>query len=167
MKLIEVVILVGSQCLSPLEAGPGITAASKVQCAVLIRQDPETEAVELVPRTAATDPEVIAILARPATGQASEEGEAQAPDMNQPATAGQEFAKTDRRPLMIVSDEGRKTPIKTVSLSGKKMQARSPAAAVAAKKKYGARRTDSCGSYKAVWYTNKYGRRKYRCVRAG
>ena len=29
------------------------------------------------------------------------------------------------------------------------------------------RRTDACGSYKAVWYTNKDGRRKYRCVKSG
>ena len=30
-----------------------------------------------------------------------------------------------------------------------------------------ARRSDSCGSYRAVWYTTKDGRRRYRCVKAG
>ena len=144
MKLVEVVILVGSQCLSPIEAGHGVTEAAKVHCAVLIRQDPETEVVEILPRSAATDPRVIAMLVQPIRGTALAGPDAPMP-APQPATS-----------------EGSGT------LSGKKMQARNPAmAVVTGKKTPGARRSDSCGSYKAVWYTNKYGRRKYRCVRAG
>ena len=56
MKLVEVVILVGSQCLSPVHSAPGLTEAGKVPCAVLIRQDPQTADVEFVPQAAATDP---------------------------------------------------------------------------------------------------------------
>lgn len=154
MKLIEVVILVGSQCLSPVEVSIGLTEAAKVQCAVLIRQDPETEAVEILPREAATDPEVIAILVRP-------EGEAR---------AGEEQGrpKPELRPVTLNGDAARSDPIETGSLSGRKMQARNPAAVVEKdRKRSTARRTDRCGSYKAVWYTNKQGRRKYRCVRMG
>lgn len=49
MNLVEVVILFGAQCLSPLESGSGLTEAGKVPCAVLIRHDPPTAAVEIVP----------------------------------------------------------------------------------------------------------------------
>ena len=56
MNLVEVVILLGAQCLSPMEQGPGLTVVGKVPCAVLIRHDPPTAAVEIVPPSAATDP---------------------------------------------------------------------------------------------------------------
>ena len=136
MNLVEVVILVGSQCLSPIEAGHGITEAAKVNCAVLIRQDPETEAVEIVPQSAATDPKVIAMLVQPLRGEPSIDASA--------------------------------ASIGSATLSGKRMKARDSVAAVTTgQKRPGARRSDSCGSYKAVWYTNKNGRRKYRCIRAG
>lgn len=152
MNLIEVVILVGSQCLSPIELGAGTTEAAKVQCAVLVRQDPDTEAVEIVPPAAATDPEVIAMLVRPDRGVADAAGDAE---------------KTSLRPVSEVED-GRGAPVSTGTLSGKKMQERNPATVVSSgKKRTSARRSDVCGSYRPVWYTNKYGRRKYRCVRAG
>lgn len=158
MKLIEVVILVGSQCLSPVDVSVGMTEAAKVQCAVLIRQDPDTEAVEIVPRTAATDPEVIAMLLRP---------EAQTADDGGTETA-EGLPRAEKRPLALGGEEARSDPIETGSLSGRKMQARNPATAVERNtKRTAVRRTDRCGSYKAVWYTNKYGRRKYRCVRMG
>ena len=54
MNLVEVVILVGAQCLSPMQSGPGVTEVGKVPCAVLIRQDPATADVEIVPAAAAT-----------------------------------------------------------------------------------------------------------------
>lgn len=153
MNLIEVVILVGSQCLSPIEAGNGVTEVAKVQCAVLIRQDPDTEAVEIVPHTAATDPDVIAMLVRPE---------------NMEALSPEDTAKPSLRPVMVAGDDGRTAPVSTGTLSGRKMQARNPATVVTGgKKRASVRRSDACGSYRAVWYTNKYGRRKYRCVRAG
>ena len=156
MKLIEVVILVGSQCLSPIDVGVGVTEAAKVQCAVLIRQDPATEAVEIVPRTAATDPDVIAMLVKPSMIRAAD-------DAAQPQeTLADGSAK--QRPRLRAANSDR---TETSALSGRKMQARNAAAVAGRGKKTSARRTDICGSYKAVWYTNKQGRRKYRCVRAG
>src|SRR4051812_15433897 len=65
MNLVEVVILVGSQCLSPMQSGPGLTEVNKVSCAVLIRQDPQTAQVEIVPQEAATNPDVVAMLVKP------------------------------------------------------------------------------------------------------
>ncbi len=151
MTLIEVVILAGVQCLSPVETAGSKTIAAKVPCAVLIRLDRETGDVDFTPPAAATNPQVIAMLVKPGPqenpdvpGQIAE-GDAQEPPLPPPKPARVEKASAA-------------SPAKSV-------ERRKTLAAVKTQRR--ARRKDSCGSYKAVWYTNKQGRRKYRCVRVG
>lgn len=168
MKLIEVVILAGSHCLSPLQSGDGLTEAGKVPCAVLIRQDPETQAVQIIPRGAATDPQVIALLMKSAASPASSPPQQAKQEMSPSPPVPADLPMPRPRPVVVASDEGRTDAIETGSLSGAKFQSREPAGrAAASQNKATVRRTDSCGSYKAVWYTNKQGRRKYRCVKVG
>lgn len=64
MKLVEVVILVGSQCISPLQHNPHMTEAGKVDCAVLIHRDTESGAFAVVPPEAFVHPEVRIALER-------------------------------------------------------------------------------------------------------
>jgi hypothetical protein len=44
---------------------------------------------------------------------------------------------------------------------------RTAKAAIVRKRVVVGSRSDACGSYRAVWYINKDGRRKYRCEKAG
>lgn len=71
MKLVEVVILVGSQCISPLQQAPHATEAGKVDCAVLIHRDTETGAFAVVPPGAYGHPEVRMALQRSLNGGAA------------------------------------------------------------------------------------------------
>lgn len=162
MKLVEVVILLGSQCLSPVQSGDGVTDVGKVSCAVLIRQDPQTADVEIIPPSAATDPDVIAALVKPRTHSivptAAEDVTGgivapwPVPETGMPGKVIEASAETlEEVPLP--------KPRPAVSVQKQKP--------VAARAKRVAKRADSCGSYRAVWYTNKEGRRRYRCVKAG
>ena len=64
MNLIEVVILAGVHCVSPVETAEGTTVVGKVPCAVLIHMNEQTGDVAFTPPAAATDPQVIASLVR-------------------------------------------------------------------------------------------------------
>lgn len=176
MKLVEVVILVGSQCLSPVQSAPGLTEVGKVPCAVLIRQDPQTADVEIVPQAAATDPDVVAMLVRPrspepAAGQptivpasAEEDDVTASIKLPRPVPDTGEAAKVIEASAETVEDVVAPKPRPVVSAA--KQKAAAPAAP-RTKRSASAKRSDSCGSYRAVWYTNKDGRRRYRCVKAG
>ena len=59
MKTIELVFLIGSQCVSPVQDAPGFTEVAKVQCAVVIEKDTETNVVTVTPPGAATIPRVV------------------------------------------------------------------------------------------------------------
>jgi hypothetical protein len=148
MRLIEVVILAGSQCVSPIQGSEGLTEVVKVPCAVLVRHDAATDEVEILPPGAATDPQVIAVLVKPSA----------------PAAAA-----APAETIVPVSAPETITPEKVE----KKSQARAPAAEPAPRKKRAERRSaerkppDRCGSYRAVWYTAKNGHKRYRCVKAG
>lgn len=154
MNLIEVVILAGVQCLSPVQAVEGTTIAGKVPCAVLIRMNQETGDVDFTPPAAASDPQVIAMLVRPGPADGSEPG--QDPfgegDAQEPQAAPKPQAREKPAP---------EKPSKTARAAEKRKTA------AVAKKQRVRKRKDSCGSMKAVWYTNTEGRRKYRCVRRG
>jgi hypothetical protein len=162
MNLVEVVILVGAQCLSPMESGPGLTEVGNVPCAVLIRQDPQTNEVEIIPPAAATDPDVIAMLVKP-RGQVP-------------------VNKADRTAAVPAADDitgsvTRAPPPRIVPSSAEvdadvpspkaKPVIKKKRVALTAKRRTSASRSDACGSYRAVWYTNKDGHRKYRCVKSG
>lgn len=171
MKLVEVVILVGSHCLSPMESGAGLTEVGKVPCAVLIRQDPQTSDVEIIPSSAATDPDVIAMLVKPRPEEPS------APPTIVPAAAEDITGSIDLpKPVPDSGVEGRVIEATAETLEDVAVPKPRPVAApkkqrsdaaTAKPVKTSARRTDSCGSYRAVWYTNKSGHRRYRCVKAG
>jgi hypothetical protein len=152
MTLIEVVILAGVQCLSPVEAAEGTTIVGKVPCAVLIRLNEETGKVAFTPPSAASNPQVIAMLVRsdgppPPDAAAPEEAPLAEGDAQDQPPAPRPQLKQKRAEKPVKAPERRKT--------------------ASAKKKRIAKRHDACGSYKAVWYTNKEGRKKYRCVRTG
>lgn len=167
MKLVEVVILVGSQCISPLQAGDRLTDAGKVSCAVLIRQDPQTADIEIVPRAAATDPDVVALLARPRR-EAATIVPASAEDVTGSITLP--------RPVPDTASPGRVIEASAETVSEVVLPKLRPAMSTKqtksepstrARQASTRKRTDSCGSYRAVWYTNKEGRRRYRCVKSG
>jgi hypothetical protein len=153
MTLIEVVILAGVQCLSPVQAAEGTTILGKVPCAALIRLDEDTGDVDFTPPSAASNRQVIAMLVKPdesgapAGSEPGEDPSAEGDAQDLPVTPKPEV-REKRAEKTVKTPERRKT-------------------AAAKKKKRVGKRKDSCGSYKAVWYTNKEGRRKYRCVRAG
>lgn len=170
MKLVEVVILVGSQCLSPLQHAPGVTEAGKVACAVLIRQDPATADVEILPQAAATDPAVVAMLVKPQAYEAAGQGativpasaDAEAEPVSGPIDDG---GKSDAERVLAVEEvppdagAGTASPPRPKPAQARKAQ---KARQVAVRQ-----RPDSCGSYKAVWYTTKAGHKRYRCVKTG
>lgn len=64
MRLVEVVMLMGAHCVSPVEHSQMMTEAAKVQCAVVIERDTESGAVSVTPREAAGDPQVAAAMSR-------------------------------------------------------------------------------------------------------
>lgn len=64
MKLVEVVVLLGTQCISPVDTAPNMTFAGKVPCAVLIHQDTDDNRVQIVPAGAASHPTVQQALLR-------------------------------------------------------------------------------------------------------
>jgi len=152
MTLIEVVILAGVQCLSPVQAAEGTTIIGKVPCAALIRLDEDTGEVDFTPPSAASNRQVIAMLVKP--------DEPEAPAGSQPAE--DRAAEGDAQDLPVTpKPQAREKPAeKPVKMPEQRKTA-------AAGKKRTGKRKDACGSYKAVWNTNKEGRRKYRCVRTG
>ena len=64
MKLVEVLMLMGAHCVSPLEQTQMTTDATKVQCAVVIEKDTDMGTLTVNPREAAADPLVAAAVAR-------------------------------------------------------------------------------------------------------
>lgn len=58
MRLVEVVVLVGSQCVSPVQQTPHATVASKVPCAVVIHRDTEKNTVAVIPASEKNHPKV-------------------------------------------------------------------------------------------------------------
>ena len=64
MRLVEVVMLMGAHCVSPVEHTQMMTDAAKVQCAVVIEKDTDTGTMIVTPGGAASDPQVIAAIER-------------------------------------------------------------------------------------------------------
>lgn len=64
MRLVEVVMLMGAHCVSPVEHTPMMTDATKVQCAVVIEKDTDSGTMSVTPREAASDPQVAAAVER-------------------------------------------------------------------------------------------------------
>jgi hypothetical protein len=64
MKLIEVVVLTGMQCISPTQTSPAMTEAHKVWCAVIVEGDSETRNIDVTPETMTGEPSVKSALSR-------------------------------------------------------------------------------------------------------
>ena len=64
MRLVEVVMLMGAHCVSPVEHSQMMTEATKVQCAVVIEKDTDQGTLTVTPQEAATNPQVVDAIAR-------------------------------------------------------------------------------------------------------
>lgn len=64
MKLVEVVVLLGAHCASPLQQAPAMTEVHKVQCAVIVEKDTANGEVRVMPEEASLAPQVKAAVAR-------------------------------------------------------------------------------------------------------
>ena len=165
MNLIEIIFLTGTHCISPLQSGDRVTEVAKVSCAVVVKQDPHSASVEIFPRAAATDPVVIALLGK---------------SIRWPVSPIPAVSFTTPNPRMntavqLISSEGELEPQKPRPVAAPaplvrqvKPQESQEAVGLTVNRKRSTLRKpkDQCGSYRAVWYTNKEGRRKYRCVRS-
>ena len=162
MTLIEVVILAGAQCLSPIREAESTTEVGKVPCAVVIRLDQVTGDVAFNPPAAATDPQVIAMLVKPRRAAAMAEA---------PATEGPGAEGDAPDGIPVVQEPLPEKKKETVTARQKKKTGKTAARLRGAERASSTRKTaarrDVCGSRRAAWYTTKDGRRKYRCVRTG
>ena len=165
MDLIEIIFLAGAHCVSPLQTADGMTEVNKVACAVMVRQDQHTAAIQIVPDHSATDPQVIALLgrsiaiARPRPFAA--EIRPTSATLEQIPVLLPQDASLPSKPLKKASA----VPVAKVKMAKRQKSRETVGLTVNRKKTTVRKRTDQCGSYRAVWYTNKEGRRKYRCVR--
>jgi hypothetical protein len=64
MKLVEVVILTGLQCVSPTQNTSLSTEVSKVWCAVIVESDAEAKTIAVTPRSQVDHPMVKSVLTR-------------------------------------------------------------------------------------------------------
>ena len=64
MRLVEVVMLMGAHCVSPVEQTQMMTDVAKVQCAVVVTQDTDKGTTAVTPPEAATNPQVMAAIER-------------------------------------------------------------------------------------------------------
>ncbi|MFO1132634.1 MAG: hypothetical protein U1E16_11590 [Hyphomicrobiales bacterium] len=64
MRLVEVVMLMGAHCVSPVEHSQMMTDAAKVRCAVVIEKDTDRGIMTVTPGEAASDPQVMAAIER-------------------------------------------------------------------------------------------------------
>ena len=170
MKLIEVVVLMGAHCISPVQHSNAVTEAAKVQCAVVVERDTEKGSTRVLPAAAANRPEVVAVLRRlnggvqadipPGTriepafalpgGNATATPAAAQPVPSEITAAAPPVQPPDAAPTPPAEE---KAPTKPVT---------KPAVKTAAKTSSQCR-----GSAQPKWYKTKDGHRKYRCVRAG
>ncbi len=149
MKLVQIVLLFGSHCVSPMEHMEGLSEVGKVPCAIIVHRDTETNAVTTEPPGLAAAPEVVAVL-----GTTPLAAPPQRPVAARPPPRQAEVR------IVPVAD--------TATASKPRAMARNPRAERPSAKGRAAKAPpDRCGSYKAVWYTNTSGKRRYRCVKQG
>jgi len=68
MRLIEVIMLMGAHCVSPVEHSALVTDATKVQCAVVMEKDTDKGTLTVTPPAAVADPQVAAAVLRLGNG---------------------------------------------------------------------------------------------------
>ncbi len=64
MKIVEIIVLMGTQCVSPIQHAPMMTEVSKVPCAVVIEKDTVTSQMEVSPPAAVNHPTVSKAMVR-------------------------------------------------------------------------------------------------------
>lgn len=194
MRLVEVVVLMGAHCISPIEHDQAqmITDATKVQCAVVVEKDTGTRTLKVTPDTMSADPRVMAAIARleqksgpakivPAFAPAGSPTKLIKPQpplaaaLSAPATAPADTeAETAAKPAATVTET--ETPAKAEPKAENKAEPKpaKPQRAQKAKTEKtrqvaaapAAQGSSQCkGSAVAKWYTTADGRKKYRCVR--
>lgn len=175
MKLVEVVMLVGAHCVSPVEHSHMMTDAAKVQCAVVIEKDTDKGTLSVTPPGAAADPQVAAALTRfdaaPVTTAGTRIVPARAPAGSAateikppPANAAAEAVAAAPPPATDA------TPGQTVATlapppsptAGRAAEPKKPA--VKARATAAPKQPQCKGSAVAKWYDTGDGHRKYRCV---
>lgn len=157
MKLVQIVILLGQQCVSPVEQTPGVTDVARVPCAIVIERQTDTGSVQVKPPSQAGNP-VVAILSERQT-LVSLDGLQKTGVKTAASVAGRDvfIPRPHPRPRMSASRRVKDVrALKIVPQAARKK---------AAKKVAAVKRTDRCGSMRAAWYTTKQGHRRYRCVR--
>ena len=97
MKLIEVVILTGMQCISPVQHKEIATEATKVWCAVVVEKDTVAGLTKVTPPSEADHPAVKLVLQRFETIGKPSSGSTQLSVEPEPAL-------TEQRPSMLVPD---------------------------------------------------------------
>ncbi len=181
MKLIEVVVLAGAHCISPVQQTGAATEIAKVQCAVVIEKDTVAGTLRIVPAGSSRKPEVVAVLERLDREQPATTIEpAFAPPVTPPASIAPETAKVPiagpQQKIAAQPSAEVAPPIEETAKAEAPAEAEKPAAPKKpATKKSGtgkaeaeAKSASKClGDAKPKWYTNAEGRRKYRCVLPG
>ena len=190
MKLVEVLMLMGAHCVSPLEQTQMTTDATKVQCAVVIEKDTDNGTLTVNPREAVADPLVAAAVARfaaapvnpfsrggtrivPARAPAGAPPvalkvvpatpAAVAPSTPPPEIEASVAAKAEAaREVAVLAPAKPQRPTGTPAPATKQpAKAKAPDA-----KSPDAKQKGKCkGAAMAKWYTAANGHRKYRCVR--
>jgi hypothetical protein len=168
MKLIEIVVLMGAHCVSPVQHTTNATEAGKVHCAVVIEKDTQDGTLRIVPVGASREPEVVAVLNRldtPAPAPTI------APAAGPPVSAAVTPAIAPPPPLAAAPQPSVAEAVAPAGAAGAEPQAEATKAAAKDEPdtKQAEQNTKSkCrGEAKPKWYTNAEGRRKYRCVVPG
>lgn len=194
MRLIEVVMLMGAHCVSPVEHSTLMTDATKVQCAVVMEKDTERGTLTVTPPAAAADPQVAAAVERfrlapvdgaggtkivPAWAPAGVPPSEVKPTRQEPPAAPRAAtpppATLQASETPPVPPEAGAKPEARLALLSPPPPKRTPARATVAPArpkaatKQGAatpKAASQCkGSAVAKWYTTGDGRKKYRCVK--
>jgi hypothetical protein len=169
MRLIEIIMLTGAHCMSPVEHTQMVTDVAKVQCAIVIETDSESGSVKVTPGEAVRHPQVVAAMNR-------FNGTGLAPGARiEPAgaPAGRSVPLPRKPPEAAAAPKPPPATLQAEAPTASSPPEKPPAAAVRTaaptpEKKEAEKRASQCiGGAVPKWYTNAEGRRKYRCVKPG
>lgn len=154
MRLIEVVVLMGAHCVSPVAHTQSMTEAGKVQCAVVVQKDTENGAVIVTPEEARQEPRVAEVVARFNAMAADSAGARIVPAW---APAGEPASAT--KPAKTPNPSTTESIPATSPISKQESPAKTAETVPPPQGK-----SQCKGTAVAKWYRNAEGRRKYRCV---
>ena len=194
MRLVEVVMLMGAHCVSPVEHSHMMTEATKVQCAVVIEKNTDSGTVTVTPQDAARDPQVTAAMARfsaapvdavnadvtrivPAWAPAGSPPTEVKPPLAMPiapppeatsATTGQDATSGPVVPEPEKKVATLTAPPQKPATARKAAAPRKQVKAGRPQKAATARPAGQCkGTTTAKWYTAADGKKSFRCVKQG